>query len=371
MKNNNSNSINYKNISLNKLNAIKIKIFSFMECSLCLFITWLVISFLLCIGFSLLIYFSFLDIKNWIPNPKEIPKSNIPLFYDIEIQIDTSNYEPLKTFSGIATITFKCNNECSNYFYINIGKNVYQENCLFTKIMNDNKKNEILKIVGSRYHPVTEIKTMVLNEKFEPFINYTFSFSFYGTFDNVPYLKLFSYTGQFSPKTYGAYFGVPEGISSGLRYFIPSLDENIFISPFRWVIIRRSEMKSFSNSVLLSSEVFDEFYHLDKYKDTIPIKTFENIIIIYQCNYKIETNLYSNVNITSCFRSSAPEKILSIDRINQFMCEESSKIGKMDAVIIPGVQTIYRPGIGILNEGETISEAKTLNYLHNNFNQIS
>ncbi|CEF68971.1 Peptidase M1, membrane alanine aminopeptidase, N-terminal domain-containing protein [Strongyloides ratti] len=371
MKINNSNNLNYKNVPLTKFNIIKIKIFSFIECSFCLFVTWLIISFLLCIGFSILIYFSFLDLKNWIPSPKEIPKNNVPLFYDIEIQIDTSNYEPLKTFSGIGTITFKCDNECSNYFYINIGKNINQENGLFTKLLNDGKNNETIEIVGSRYHPETEIKTIVLNEKFEPNINYTFSFSFYGTFDNAPYLKLFSYTGQFSPRTYGAYFGVPEGITNGLRYIIPSLDDNKFISYFRWVIIRRSIMKSLSNSVLLSSEDLDEFYQVDKYKETIPIKTYENIIVIYQCNCNIEKNSFSNVNITSCFRTSIQEKILSIDRIHQFMCEESNEIGKMDVAIIPGVQTIYRPGIAILNEGETISEAKTLNYLHDNINKIS
>uniref|UniRef100_A0A0K0FYX1 Uncharacterized protein n=1 Tax=Strongyloides venezuelensis TaxID=75913 RepID=A0A0K0FYX1_STRVS len=342
-----------------------------MKCSSCLFVTWLIISFLLCVAFSLLIYFSFLNLKNWIPNPKEIPYSNIPLLYDIEIQIDTSNYEPLKTFSGIATITFKCNNDCSNYFYINMGKNIYQENGLFTKIEKNGGKNETLDIVGSSYHPSTEVKTIVINKRFEPFTNYTFSFTFYGTFDGAQYLNLFSYTGQFSPRTYGAYFGVPEEINKGLRYFIPSLDDEKFISSFRWIIIRRSEMKSLTNSVLLSSEVFDEFYHLDKFNETIPIRTFENLVVIYQCNYEMENNPFSDVNITSCFRITSQEKILSVDRVNQFMCEESNYIGKMDAVVIPGVQTIYRPGIAILNEGETTSEAKTLNYSYVNYNKIS
>uniref|UniRef100_A0A0N4Z469 Peptidase_M1_N domain-containing protein n=1 Tax=Parastrongyloides trichosuri TaxID=131310 RepID=A0A0N4Z469_PARTI len=343
-----------------KLEKIRIRICTFIECSICLFITWLVLSLLLCVGFSLLIYFSFLDLTNWIPIPKEIPNNNIPLLYDIEIQFDASIYEPLTTFSGTGVILFKCTNECTNYFYINIGKNLMVEDYNIHKLSNN---NDSVEIIGSRYQSSNEIKTFVINEKFDPNFNYTFSFNFYGNINNTIYGKLFSYTGVFTPKSYGILFGIPEDVNHGLRYLIPSFDNVNFVSPFRWSIIRRSEMKSFTNSIISSSQVYDGLYFKDVFKETIPLKTVDNTIIIYNCDYNDESNIGSNVNISSCFRTSALEKLISIDRIIQFMCEESYDIGKMDAIIIPGVQTIYKPGIGILNEGETISEAKTLSNL--------
>uniref|UniRef100_A0AC35TML9 Thioredoxin reductase n=1 Tax=Rhabditophanes sp. KR3021 TaxID=114890 RepID=A0AC35TML9_9BILA len=90
------------------------------------------------------------------------------------------------------------------------------------------------------------------------------------------------------------------------------------------------------------------------------MKTYENLIVIYKCNYEKELNPFSSTIINSCFRNTITDKFISIDRVNQFMCEESNEIGKMDAIVIAGSPTIFRPGIGILNEGETIQEAKTL-----------
>ncbi|KAL6722726.1 hypothetical protein Aduo_017824 [Ancylostoma duodenale] len=321
-------------------------------CSSRVFLTWLFVSVASCLVYAVIAFAALLN-KNILPEDlglQSIPYANVPERYDIRIQFATEYNKSNKSFQGEVNIVFTSLHE-SQRIYVHKGDNI--EIMDFSLRLKDSL--EKLPVKKGAYDDSTEIQTFVLSKNTTVDIAYSFFMEFKGKFVSGKGPAEFSYSSERGEKRYGLWFATDSQSSKGLRYLFPCMDSDEFPADFNVVIIRKTSLRSLSNFVSDKTTEAGSNFMEDHYRSTLKMMPVQFALVLCDFQYKTENNNGTKISIYS--RSEILSEI-SFRRTAQFMDPASHEIGKNDAVLIPDVPTIHRPGISLINEKEAVCESK-------------
>ncbi|VDO21491.1 unnamed protein product [Haemonchus placei] len=323
--------------------------------SLRVLLTWLAICFTLCLLFSVIAFVSLLN-KNILPEelgPQTIPYTNVPRHYDVQLQFNTEYNQSNTSFHGQVALLFS-SRHVSQRLFIHRGKYLRITDFSLIAVDQSNEKRSIKK---GTYNAASEIQTFVLS--FDTAIDelYLFTMKFTGkmTVEHGP--KEFTYTSNNGEQRYGVWFATLQRNSKGLRYLFPCMDSNEFPAEYNITITRKVSLRALSNFIAKRTLQSDANFMIDYFPPITVLSPYQFALVLCDFQYRRENHNGTTISVYSQYDML---QNVSFRRILQFMNPTSNIIGKNDAITIPDVQTVYRPGISLINEKEFASESKEL-----------
>ncbi|WKY17122.1 hypothetical protein Q1695_001611 [Nippostrongylus brasiliensis] len=321
------------------------KDYSHGYCSLRILVTWLVVSFALCLIYAIIAFLSLLD-KNILPEepgPLSLPYTNVPRRYDIHLKFDTEYNRSNKTFSGTVSVLFS-SRHANQRLFLHKGENLRIMEFSLRAVDHPDEKRSVKK---GTYNSATEIQTFVLSFDTSTDTAYLFTVTFNGVMTGEAGPNEFHYDSENNEKRYGVWFATFQRRGKGLRYLFPCMDSNEFAAEYN---VTSTIQENYRNHCFSGVNLMT-----DHFPSTMVLLPYQFSLILCDFQYKRELN---NETMISIYSQSSLLSNASFRRIVQFADLSSKTIGKNDVVVIPNAKTLYRPGISIINEKEFVSESK-------------
>lgn len=220
-----------------------------------------------------------------------------------------------------------------------------------------NQPNEKRSVKKGTFNAASEIQTFVLALDTTEDAMYTFTMKFDGQMTDEHGPKEFQYAAESGQKRFGVWFSTIERRGKGLRYLFPCMDSNEFPAEYNLTVTRKASLRTLTNFVIKQTIQSKPRFMTDFFPPTMILSPYQFTLVLCDFQYKSET---INNTVISIYSRSDMLQNVSFRRVAQFMDKASNIIGKNDAVVIPDVQTVYRPGISLINEKEFASESKEL-----------
>ncbi|KAK5977792.1 hypothetical protein GCK32_002144 [Trichostrongylus colubriformis] len=318
-------------------------------------LTWLTICFALCLLYSVIAFVSLVN-KNILPEelgPRSIPYTNVPRRYDVQLQFDTEYNRSNSSFHGQVALLFNSRHE-SQRLFLHRGKHLRITDFSLTAIDQSNQKQSIKR---GTYNADSEIQTFVLSFDTATDALYLFTMKFTGTMSAEHGPKEFTYLSSKGEPRYGVWFATVQRHGKGLRYLFPCMDSHEFPAEYNITVTRKMSLRALSNFVIKRSIQNDAYFMTDYFPPTTVLSPYQLAFVL--CDFQYKSEIYNGTMISIYSQFNVLENV-SFRRTSQFMHNASHVIGKNDAVVIPDVHTVYRPGISLINEKEFITESKEL-----------